>query len=104
MLLLFFFNKLETAENREVEDLNGREIAILSPLCALMIIIGCNPTPILERMEPSVRIVLERIEEAGEKSSVLNVIEIASPAQAEAVTQPEGINQGSPSGLADGEG
>ena len=46
----------------------------------------------------------ERIEEAGEKSSVLNVIEIASPAQAEAVTQPEGINQGSRSGLADGEG
>jgi len=104
MLQTVFFNKLETDENREVEDLNGREIAILSPLCALMIIIGCNPTPILERMEPSVRIVLERIEEAEASASVLNVIDIASPAQAEEVAQPEGRNQGSLSGLVDGEG
>jgi hypothetical protein len=34
-------------------------------MCALMIWIGWHPTPILERMEPSVRAVLERVEAAG---------------------------------------
>ena len=65
MVQKIFFNKLDKPENREVPDLSGREIAVLAPLVALMIGIGWNPTPILERMEPSVRTVLERVEEAG---------------------------------------
>ena len=101
MLQTIFFNKLETGENREVEDLNGREIAILSPLCALMIVIGCNPTPILERMEPSVRVILERVEDAGERAQVLSA---AAWAPADGEIELEDITQGSPSGLADGEG
>jgi NADH-quinone oxidoreductase subunit M len=60
-----FFNKLDKPENREVKDLTGREMTILAPLCALMIVIGWNPTPILSRMEPSVRVVLERVEAAA---------------------------------------
>jgi len=31
-------------------------------MCALMIVIGWNPTPILTRMEASVQAVLERVE------------------------------------------
>ncbi|MDH3207998.1 MAG: NADH-quinone oxidoreductase subunit M [Gemmatimonadota bacterium] len=65
MVQTVFFNKLETDENRKIEDLNGREMAIMAPLCALMILIGWNPTPLLERMEPSVRAVIERVEAAG---------------------------------------
>jgi NADH-quinone oxidoreductase subunit M len=65
MVQRIFFNTLESDENREVHDLSGREIAILAPLLALMIWIGWNPTPLLERMEPSVRAVLERVEFAG---------------------------------------
>jgi len=65
MVQRVFFNKLERDENREVQDLSGRELAILAPLCALMIWIGWNPTPFLERMEPSVRAVLERVEDAA---------------------------------------
>ena len=65
MVQRIFFNRLERDENREVHDLSGREIAILAPLCALMIWIGWHPTPFLERMEPSVRAVLERVEFAG---------------------------------------
>ena len=38
---------------------------ILAPMVALMIGIGVHPTPILERMEPSVQRVLERVEGAG---------------------------------------
>jgi NADH-quinone oxidoreductase subunit M len=62
MVQRVFFNKLETSENREVFDLSGRELAIMVPLCALMIWIGWHPTPFLERMEPSVRAVIERVE------------------------------------------
>jgi NADH-quinone oxidoreductase subunit M len=62
MVQRIFFNKLENEENREVPDVSGRELAILTPLIALMIWIGWNPTPFLERMEPSVRAVIERVE------------------------------------------
>jgi NADH-quinone oxidoreductase subunit M len=65
MVQKIFFNKLDKPENREVKDLSGREIAVLSPLVALMIVIGWHPTPILDRMEPSVRAVLERVEDAS---------------------------------------
>jgi len=69
MVQKVFFNQLESDENREVEDVSGRELAILAPLCALMIWIGWNPTPFLERMEPSVRAVIERVESAGATSA-----------------------------------
>ena len=55
------FNKLDRDENRSMPDLSRREIFILSPMVALMIVIGVAPTPILERMEPSVDAILERV-------------------------------------------
>ena len=36
----------------------------MAPLVALMIWIGVHPTPFLERMEPSIEVVLERVEGA----------------------------------------
>jgi hypothetical protein len=71
MVQSVFFNKLETEENRHIEDLSPREMAILAPLCALMILIGWNPTPVLERMEPSVRAVIERVETMGPEAGRL---------------------------------
>ena len=65
MVQKVFFNDLDRPENQEIKDLSGREVAILTPLVALMIILGVFPTPILERMEPSVRVVLERVERAA---------------------------------------
>jgi len=76
MVQKIFFNKLEKPENREMKDLTGREMTILAPLCALMIVIGWNPAPILQRVEPSVRVVLERVEAAapvGETSQTAEV-------------------------------
>jgi NADH-quinone oxidoreductase subunit M len=63
-----WFNKLSSDENR-IDDLSAREMAILGPMLALMIIIGVFPTPILERMEPSVKAVLERVD-AGRSASL----------------------------------
>jgi NADH-quinone oxidoreductase subunit M len=96
MVQRVFFNALDKGQNREVRDLSGREIAILAPLCALMIWIGWNPTPFLERMEPSVRAVLERVEFAGAQAEVdgppaptlpaLPGVTLPEPEDAEAVT------------------
>ena len=69
----------DTPENREIEDLSVREMAILSPLVALMIVIGWNPTPLLERMEPSVRLVLERVESAAPAASAALPSELPVP-------------------------
>ena len=65
MVQKVFFNRLEREENRQVADLSGREIAVLSPLLILMVVIGVYPTPLMQRMEPSVRAVLERVESAN---------------------------------------
>ncbi len=73
MVQRVFFNELETAENRAVPDLSRREVAVLSPLLALMIVLGVHPTPVLERMEPSVRVVLERVEQAAATSTALEL-------------------------------
>ncbi len=65
MVQKIFFNRLDKPENRAVQDLTRREIVVLAPLLALMIAIGVYPAPLLERMQPSVRAVLERIERAN---------------------------------------
>ena len=75
MVQKIFFNALDKPENREMKDLSRREMAILAPLCALMIWIGWNPTPLLERMEPSVNAVLERVEAAAPTQTVGAVVE-----------------------------
>ena len=63
MVQRVLFNKLDKPENRNFADLSRREMAIMGPLVALMIWIGVHPTPFLERMEPSIEVVLERVED-----------------------------------------
>ena len=103
MVQTVFFNKLESDENREIEDLNSREMVILAPLCALMIIIGWNPTPLLERMEPSVRVVIERVEEAGARAAAIEVLDAIPPAQVAQTDDPEDMNDGSAPAVAGGD-
>ena len=64
MVQRILFNKLDKPENRTFPDLSRREMVIMGPLVALMIWIGVHPAPFLERMEPSVQVVLERVEGA----------------------------------------
>ena len=64
MVQRVLFNGLDRPENRTFADLSRREMAVMGPLVALMIWIGVHPTPFLERMEPSVQVVLERVENA----------------------------------------
>ena len=103
MVQTVFFNKLETDENRAIEDLNTREMVILAPLCALMIIIGWNPTPVLDRMEPSVRVVIERVEEAGARAAASDVLEAIPPVEVTQTLDPEDMNDGSAPAMTDGD-
>ncbi|HEX2204772.1 MAG TPA: NADH-quinone oxidoreductase subunit M [Longimicrobium sp.] len=53
------FNALSRPANRDIPDLNGRELAILLPLALLIVLLGVYPKPVLERMEASAAQVLE---------------------------------------------
>jgi NADH-quinone oxidoreductase subunit M len=55
------FGPLTDAENQKLEDLNGREIAILAPILALIVIMGVYPQPFLNMLKPSVDLTLKRI-------------------------------------------
>jgi NADH-quinone oxidoreductase subunit M len=61
MVQKILFNALSKPANRRARDLNWREIAILTPLALLIVWIGVYPKPILERMEPSVERLIERV-------------------------------------------
>jgi NADH-quinone oxidoreductase subunit M len=58
------FNALDKPANRDVPDLNGRELAILLPLALLILWLGVYPKPFLDRMEPSARRVLAQVQES----------------------------------------
>jgi NADH-quinone oxidoreductase subunit M len=64
MLWMFrrvIFGPLTCPENRQLTDLNGREIFILAPIVALIVIMGVYPRPFLDRMSPSVEAALKKI-------------------------------------------
>ena len=65
MVQKIVFNDLDKEENRTLPDLDRREVAVLAPLVALMIGLGVYPQPVLERMEPGVQAIVERVERAG---------------------------------------
>ncbi|MDB4951001.1 MAG: proton-translocating NADH-quinone oxidoreductase, chain [Gemmatimonadetes bacterium] len=47
------FNALRSPANRDIPDLDRRELAILLPLVVLILWIGIYPKPFLDRMEPA---------------------------------------------------
>ncbi len=57
-----FTGPIEHAENEKLLDLNLREIAILAPMAVLIVYLGVYPKPALDRIEPSVDVILDRIE------------------------------------------
>lgn len=54
MVLRVFYGKNTHAENNLLKDLNGREIALLLPLLALIFWIGFYPKPLLDKIGPSI--------------------------------------------------
>ena len=55
------YGPLTHPENEKLKDLNGREILILVPILALIVVMGLYPQPFLNKMKPSVDLTLKRI-------------------------------------------
>ncbi len=62
MLSRIFFGPVRNEENQTMPDLNRRELIILVPLAALMILMGVMPQPFLERSEPATAQLLELVQ------------------------------------------
>jgi NADH-quinone oxidoreductase subunit M len=58
------------AVNQTLADLSAREIAVMAPLIALMLLMGLYPRPLLTRMEPSVAALLDRVHVAQARMNV----------------------------------
>jgi NADH:ubiquinone oxidoreductase subunit 4 (subunit M) len=52
-------------ENRHLQDLSAREIIAVAPVLVAIVWIGVYPKPFLERIEPSVQVLLGRLRAAG---------------------------------------
>jgi NADH-quinone oxidoreductase subunit M len=59
------FGPITRESNRVLADLNGREILVASSLILFIVWIGVYPRPFLERIEPTVGVLLGRLERAG---------------------------------------
>ena len=57
-----FTGPVTRPENERLLDLDLREVAILLPIAALVVFLGVYPKPALDRIEPSVDAILERVE------------------------------------------
>ena len=55
------YNPLAKHENEKLTDLTPREIVVLVPLVACILWIGIYPKPILQRMEPAARALIEQV-------------------------------------------
>jgi NADH-quinone oxidoreductase subunit M len=85
MVQRMIFNPLDRAANRDIPDLNARELVILVPLVAAIFWIGIYPRPILDRMEPAAMRVINEVN-AGRfiaAPAVDGTIEYATPEDGE---------------------
>jgi NADH-quinone oxidoreductase subunit M len=55
------FGPLTHPENAKLHDLNAREMLILAPIVALIVIMGVYPQPFLSRMKPSIEYTLKKV-------------------------------------------
>jgi NADH-quinone oxidoreductase subunit M len=55
------FGPLTHEENARLEDLSGREIAVIAPVIAACFLMGLHPAPFLARMQPSIDRTIARV-------------------------------------------
>ena len=84
-----FTGPVENPENEGLRDLGVRELAIMVPLVVLVIALGVYPKPILDRVEPSVEVILDRVVattdyEVPEYGTAVEVADVRDVARREA--------------------
>jgi NADH-quinone oxidoreductase subunit M len=58
-------------ENRNLPDLTGRELAYLVPLLVLIVVMGVYPQPFLDRMEPTVALLVAHLGGVGDAAAAV---------------------------------
>ena len=61
MVQRVFFGKLTNPKNKRLKDLSWRELGLIAPLLVLMVYMGVFPKPFLNRSQPAVKAIQERV-------------------------------------------
>ena len=75
-----FLGKLTNPANAEMKDIGMREKLLLLPMILVMLWIGVYSEPFLRRMEPSLLLVQQRIENARSPEGGYRVDRLRAPA------------------------
>jgi NADH-quinone oxidoreductase subunit M len=73
-----FFGPVTRDENRKLSDLNGRELAALVPLVALVVWLGVYPKPLLVPIDTSVKALVSFMEEKAQTPEAKRVIHVST--------------------------
>ena len=64
-----FMGKVHHEQNRLLSDISTREIIILVPIVIMILWMGIYPGPFLRKMDSSLQLVVDRIEQSRESES-----------------------------------
>jgi NADH-quinone oxidoreductase subunit M len=70
------FNPLDKPENRNIPDMNWREVAMMVPVAAMIFYLGVHPAPVLRRMEPRLQEVLTQVEARRAQAAQSPAVEV----------------------------
>ena len=70
MLQRVLFGEITNPENAKLTDLNAREVGLLLPLMFLMLFMGVYPRVFLDRSQPSVAVIRERVNQRPAGGSI----------------------------------
>jgi len=59
------FGPVTKDENRTLRDLSAREVMAVVPVIVMIIWMGVYPKPFIDRIEPTVNVLMQRLERAG---------------------------------------
>jgi NADH-quinone oxidoreductase subunit M len=76
------FHGPASGDNARMRDMRPAEFLVMLPLLALIVFLGLYPTPMLERMEPSVKALVEHVDLNVDRLTV-DEVEYIGPAQAQ---------------------
>jgi NADH-quinone oxidoreductase subunit M len=82
MVQRVFFGKVTNPKNKKLLDLTPREIGIMVPLIALMLIMGVYPKPVLDRSEKTVKAIQVRVATKQAGGEVPHVAEVVPKSDA----------------------
>jgi NADH-quinone oxidoreductase subunit M len=74
-----FFGPVTHAVNRSLKDLSAREVLAVAPIIIMIFWIGLYPKPFLDRIEPTTKVLLSRLEQAGATRWLATESGIAAP-------------------------